>query len=186
MDRQSSTQGSAAPLVAKDAELDFNRDVFLRTLMRELSGTLEELVGIEEASGFISVVGGRVGDQLNKEYRKALQLGKLDNGQVRDVLVDLKHRIHGEFYVIEEGPDKIVFGNKACPFAEKVVGRPSLCMMTSNVFGRIAAENGGYAKVALDKTIAKGDPECHVTLYLQANDEAEQANGREYFAEDNL
>jgi len=171
---------------AKDADLAFDRDVFLRTLMNELSGTLEDLVGIDEASGFISVVGGRVGDYLNREYKNALQLTQLDKGQVRDVLVDLKHRIQGKFYVIEETPEKIVFGNKACPFGDKVNGRKSLCMMTSNVFGRIAAENGGYAKVELDKTIAAGDPECHVTVYLQQTDEADVASGREYFADGDL
>jgi len=171
---------------AKDADLAFDRDVFLRTLMNELSGTLEDLVGIEEASGFISVVGGRVGDYLNHEYKNALQLTRLNKGQVRDVLVDLKHRIQGQFYVIEETSEKIVFGNKACPFGDKVKGRKSLCMMTSNVFGRIAAENGGYSKVDLGKTIAAGDAECHVTVYLKQSSEAEEATGREYFAEGEL
>jgi len=183
MDENITPAQGGSTQTAKDVPLDFDRDIFLRTLMRELSGTLEDLVGLEEASGFISVVGGRVGDYLNNEYRNALHLRKLDQGQVRDVLVDLKRRIHGQFYVIEETPEKIVFGNKACPFAEKVVGRPSLCMMTSNVFGRIAAENGGYSKVALNKTIAQGDPECLVTVYLSATDESDQAEGREYFAE---
>jgi len=183
MDSQTAASGSSLPKAAKDASLDFNRDVFLRTLMRELSGTLEDLVGLEEASSFISVVGGRVGDYLNNEYKNALHLRSLNKGQIRDVLVDLKHRIDGQFYVIEESDEKIIFGNKACPFAEKVIGRPSLCMMTSNVFGRIAAENGGYSKVALNETIARGDPECRVTVYLTANDESDQADGREYFAE---
>jgi hypothetical protein len=39
--------------------------------------------------------------------------------QVAQVCVDLKRRIQGEFYVIEEDEDKIVFGDTACPFAEK-------------------------------------------------------------------
>jgi hypothetical protein len=33
------------------------RDVFLRTLLRKLSGILEDVVGVEDASGFISLVG---------------------------------------------------------------------------------------------------------------------------------
>jgi len=176
----------AQAIKAKDVDLQFDRDIFLRTMMRELSGTLEELVGVEEASGFISVVGARVGDQLNSEYKGALQLKHLDQGQVRDVLVDLKHRIKGEFYVIEETPEKIVFGNTACPFGDKVAGRKSLCMMTSNVFGRITAENGGYSKVRLDKTIAAGDPECRVTVFIKQSDAAEESAGREYFAEGDL
>jgi predicted ArsR family transcriptional regulator len=87
------------------------------------------------------------------------------------------------FFVIEETEDKIVFGNRACPFGDKVKGRPSLCMMTSNVFGTIASDNLGYAKVALEETIAKGDPGCKVTVYIRTTDESEIAEGREYFGE---
>jgi hypothetical protein len=35
-------------------------------------------------------------------------------------------------------------------------------MMTSNVFGSIAAENLGDAKVVIDRAIARGDKECKV------------------------
>lgn len=97
------------------------------------------------------------------------------------MLVDLKRRIQGEFFIIEEDDEKIVPGNRACPFAEKVVGRPALCMMTSNVFGSIAAENLGYAKVVLEQAIARGDNGCRVVVYLKPSETAQQATGREYF-----
>jgi predicted ArsR family transcriptional regulator len=166
-------------LSALDVPLE--RDVFLRTLIRELSGTLQEVVGLEEASGFVSVVGQRVGDQINESYKTALQVTNLSRQQVSDVLVDLKRRIQGTFYIVEENDEKIVFGNHDCPFAEKVLGRPAMCMMTSNVFGVIAAENLGYAKVALEKTIAEGHGECRVVVYLEPSSDADAAVGREYF-----
>ena len=56
-----------------------------------------------------------------------------------------------------------------------------MCMMTSNVFGSIAAENLGYAKVELQETIARGDSGCRVVVYLELTEEAEDAFGREYF-----
>ncbi len=71
-----------------------------------------------------------------------------------------------------------MLGNRACPFAEKVVGRPALCMMTSNVFGVIAAQNLGYAKVVIEEAIARGDAGCRVVVYLTPT---EGAAGREYF-----
>ncbi|HVL58973.1 MAG TPA: methanogen output domain 1-containing protein [Burkholderiaceae bacterium] len=161
-------------------EVGLNRDVFLRTLVRELSGTLQDVVGLHEASGFVSVVGQRVGEQIDREYRNALQVERLNREQVAEVLVDLKRRIQGDFYVVEESDARIVLGNRACPFADKVLGRPALCMMTSNVFGSIAAENLGYAKVELQRTIAQGAPECHVVVYLKPDGEAASAEGREY------
>ena len=165
----------------RDLNLPLERDVFLRTLLRELAGTLQDVVGLEEASGFISVVGQRIGDQINEGYKHALAVENLTREQVRDVFVDLKRRIQGDFYVIAEDDDKVVLGNRACPFADKVLGRPALCMMTSNVFGGIAADNLGYAKVALEQTIAEGHPGCRVVVYLKRTPEAEAAKGREYF-----
>ncbi|MCZ9341925.1 methanogen output domain 1-containing protein, partial [Streptomyces sp. TRM76130] len=64
-------------------------------------------------------------------YLKALGTDRLTGEQVAEALVDLKRRINGDFYVIEHDETKIVLGNRMCPFAEKVVGRESMCMMTS-------------------------------------------------------
>ena len=124
----------------RDLDVPLDRDVFLRNLIRALAGTLEEVVGITEASGFVSVVGQTIGDEVNRDYRLALAASSLTRQQVAAVLVDLKRRIDGDFYVIEEDDTKIVLENRRCPFEDKVLGRRSMCMMTSNVFGSIAAE----------------------------------------------
>ena len=166
---------------ADTLDIPLNRDVFLRTLIRELSGTLEDVVGLKEASGFISVVGQNVGEQMNQDYRSGFKVERLSREQVAQVLVDLKRRIEGRFFIIEETDEKIVLGNHACPFGDKVRDRPSMCMMTSNVFGSIAAENLGYSKIELQKTIARGDDECRVVVYLKPTAEAVEAEGREYF-----
>jgi predicted ArsR family transcriptional regulator len=173
---------SSAPKTApEDLSIPLERDVFLRTLIRELSGTLQEVVGLEEASGFISLVGQRMGDQINESYKSALGVSHLSREQVAEVLVDLKRRIRGDFFIIAQDDEKIILGNRACPFAEKVIDRPAMCMMTSNVFGVIAAENLGYSKVVLEETIARGDAGCRVVVYLKPTDEARAVEGREYF-----
>ena len=165
-------------------DVPLDRDLFMRTLIRELCGTLEEVVGLNEAAGYISVVGQNVGDQLNRDYRTAFAVSKLSREQVGQVLVDLKRRINGQFHIIEETPEKIVLGNSRCPFGDKVLNRPSMCMMTSNVFGSIAAQNLGYAKVELQETIAQGNPGCRVVVYLNPVGEARGAKGREYFKQE--
>jgi predicted ArsR family transcriptional regulator len=161
-------------------DIPLERDVFLRTLLHHLSGALQDIVGIEEASGFISIVGQRIGDDINGAYRTALGVERLSREQVAAALVDLKRRIQGDFFILEESDERIVFGNRACPFADKVIGRPSLCMMTSNVFGAIAAENLGYAKVSIEESIARGDAGCRIVVYLRPSEEAARAEGREY------
>lgn len=170
---------SHQPLRTLDVPLD--RDLFLRTLLRELAGTLQDVVGLEEASGFVSLVGQSMGRQMDRDYRAALGVDRLSREQVAEALVDLKARIQGDFRIVEQTDDRIVLANRACPFAEKVIGRPALCMMTSNVFGSIAAENLGYAKVELGETIATGHPGCRVVVHLRPTAAAEAAPGREYF-----
>jgi predicted ArsR family transcriptional regulator len=160
-------------------DIDLERDMFLRTLLRELSGALQDVVGLEEASGYISVVGAAVGKALDEKYRAALAVERLSAEQVAQVLVDLKQRIKGDFYIVEQREDRIVFASNSCPFGEFVAGRPALCMMTSNVFGHVTGENLGYARVQIDKAIARGDPGCHVTVYLTPNEDGGEA--REYF-----
>jgi len=162
-------------------DIPLERDVFLRTLIRELTGTLQDVIGLDEASGFISVVGQNMGRQINRDYRAALGVTNLTRRQVTQVLVNLKERIQGDFYVIEEDDEKIVLGNNVCPFAEKVRDRPAMCMMTSNVFGSIVADNLGYAKVELQETIATGAAGCRVVVYLRPTPGSDAASGREYF-----
>ncbi len=163
-----------------DLGVALERDGFLRSLLRELAGTLESVVGIEESSGFISIVGQHIGDQIGAEYRAALRTERLNPEQLSAVLVDLKRRIQGDFAVVEQDHRRIVFHNTRCPFADKVRDRPSLCMMTSNVFGTIAAHTVGRARVVLEETIAQGHAGCRVVLYL-GDASAETAGGREYF-----
>ena len=172
---------TTGPAALKHLPVSLDRDVFLRTLLRHLSGTLQNVVGVEEASGFVSVVGQEMGNEMNECYRDALGVANLSREQVAAVLVDLKDRIQGDFFIIEENDERIVLGNRACPFGDKVLDRPALCMMTSNVFGSIAAENLGYAKVSIEQAIAFGDPGCRVVVYLRPSADSETARGREYF-----
>lgn len=169
-----------------EVDVPLERDEFVRTLLRELAGALQDVIGLEDASGFISVVGQKMGAEIEGRYKRALGVSTLDRRQVASVLVDLKRRIRGDFYIISEDDEKIVLGNRACPFAEKVHGRPSLCMMTSNVFGSIAASNLRYAKVELQETIALGAPGCTVVVHLQPTNEARNAEGREYYGDASL
>ena len=164
----------------EEAPVALDRDNFLRSLIRELSGTLQDIVGLDEAAGFVSVVGAKIGDQIDRDYRLALGVDRLDRNQVALVLQDLKRRIQGRFKIVSADSEKIVLANTACPFGDKVIGRPSMCMMTSNVFGRVAANNLGYAKVELSETIADGHGRCHVVVHL-SRELAAKADGREYF-----
>lgn len=110
-----------SPTISEFA-IPLERDVFLRNLLRHLAGTLQDVVGLQEASGFISVVGQQIGDEINRTYKNALSVSSLSRGQVGEVLVDLKRRIQGDFFIIEENDEKIVLGNQSAQGREYFQG----------------------------------------------------------------
>lgn len=160
--------------------IPLDRDRFARDLLRQVAEQLTSTLGAEKAADFISGIGEKTGAQLDMYYRAALKSLGLTREQVAEALVDLKRRIEGDFYVIEQTDARIVLGNRACPFGNKVLDRPALCMMTSSVFGAITSRNLGYAKVELKETIARRANECRVVVHLRPTPEAERAQGREY------
>lgn len=174
-----SSEAPPSPVASADVPLE--RDLFLRTLVRELAGVLEETVGLDDAQGFVSVVGQRIGDWIDASYREALGVDRLDRSQVTAVLADLKARIDGTFELVDEDASTLTYHNGRCPFEDRVLDRTSMCMMTSNVFGSITAENLGYARVELLETIAAGDGRCVVKVHL---DRDAGGDGREYHSVD--
>lgn len=163
------------------ADIPFDGASFTRRLLHELVDVLQDVIGPQEARGFVAVVGARLGDAFNAAYRRAAGKPVLSREEVAEAVVDLKRRVGGDFYVIEQTDETIVLGNRRCPFGDSVQGRPSLCMMTSNVFGRLTAENLGYAKVSVEEAFARGDRRCLVRIALENAKDLERLPGREYF-----
>jgi predicted ArsR family transcriptional regulator len=141
------------------------------------------VLGLEEASGYLSLVGDSMGSRLLEEYRAERGSEAWDLTEVSEVLVDLKRRIDGGFVVESMTDDEIVFHNSKCPFGDVVTGHPSMCMMTSNVFGRITAEQFGQARIELEETIADGDGRCVVRVSLDLDKPPRREDARDYFAD---
>jgi len=163
----------------EELDLSLKRETFLLSLVKEITKSLQTVVGSEHAEGMISIVGTEIGRNIKKEYCKALNLSKIPKEQLSNVLIDLKSRINGSFYIIEENEKKIVLGNTSCPFGADIKGKPAACMMTANVFGHIASDTHGYARVNVEESIAKGHNGCRVVIYLEEGND--DSPGREFF-----
>jgi predicted ArsR family transcriptional regulator len=118
---------------------------------------------------------------MEDEYRRARGIAdELTVEQIADLYVRLKAAIDGDFYGVEATPERIVLGNRACPFGEVVKRAPGLCRMTSSVFGGIAARNTGGASVVLEQRIAVGDPECRVVVWLSGERRGQWTAAHDY------
>ena len=98
-----------SPISPETVRIPLDRDLFLRKLLRELTGLLEDVVGTDEACGYISSVGSAMGAWIDEQYRTALDVDTLGIEQIAQVFVDLKGRIGGDFYVVDlaQGGDAV-------------------------------------------------------------------------------
>jgi predicted ArsR family transcriptional regulator len=173
---------NALPLNVGSLDIDFDHQGLFRTLVADMVELLEMIAGVEDACAYVSSIAARLGSNIEKEYKAALGVQNLGRNQLTDILVDLNNRAGGAFSVIEQDDDRVVFGNCACPLGNAATNHPSLCMLTSNIFGRIAANAVGYAAVDLEQTIARGDGACRVILHLKRMELGPDT--REYFRDD--
>lgn len=146
----------------------YGKESFLRALVVQLATTIEAEYGQDYADAAVAQVGTDVGGQMEAEFRSAMAIAeRMTPEQMGDCYVRLKHAIDGGFRVLEANPERIVLVNDRCPFGTAVQQAPSLCRMTSSVFGGIAARNSDHgATVLLEERIAVGDPGCRVTVEL--------------------
>jgi anti-sigma regulatory factor (Ser/Thr protein kinase) len=159
----------------------FGKESFLRALVVQLAQSLEARHGPAETQAIVAQVGMDVGSRMEEHYRRARDVvGELSPEQIADLYVRLKAAIDGDFYVVEVTPERIVLGNRACPFGDVVRKAPGLCRMTSSVFGGIAARNTGGASVVLEERIAVGDPECRVVVWLSGARRGQFAAAHDY------
>jgi len=173
-----------AGLLEDDHRTFDSREDFAIDLVTTIADTLQDHVGNEDAMGFLSIIAHRLGSHFSDRIRLAAGAGRLTPESIGEALVELKARIGGGFRVVDISAERIVLQNSRCPFGAKVRGRESLCMMTSGVFGRVTADATGYARVTIERAIARGDRDCLVVISLtQENDAREKsADRREYFA----
>jgi anti-sigma regulatory factor (Ser/Thr protein kinase) len=159
----------------------FGPPAFLRALVVQLAENLEAQEGPEVAERIVAQVGMDVGGQMERHHRAAHGIvGAMAPEQIADLYVRLKAAIDGDFYVVSADEEKIVLGNRRCPFGDVVRRAPGLCRMTSSVFGGIAARNTGGASVVLEERIAVGDPECRVVVWLTGAQRGRWTAAHEY------
>lgn len=64
------------------ANVSLDRNGFMASLIRHLSGTLQDVIGLDDAEGFVSLAGQRIGADINRQYRNALSLRNLSRADV--------------------------------------------------------------------------------------------------------
>jgi len=162
-----------------------NPIAFLQTIMTQSVMITDAFCGVQPKCNtrHITRIGLSAGACFESTYREELGLtGPLSVDQYTDLIISLKNKIGGNFSLSTSRSGFVHVVNTQCPFGESVKQVPQLCAMTSSVFGGIAANNFGYAKVALNKCISANDEICDVCIYTD-KDKASSVTGDEYHSD---
>jgi DNA-binding CsgD family transcriptional regulator len=71
-----------------------------------------------------------------------------------------------------ETPHKVRVDVPRCPFKDLATDDPTICQLEAALFGGVAGEYFGYAKVALARGAGTPPRDCRLTLYLERTPEA--------------
>lgn len=156
-----------------ELDIDIQQTQFYRKCLLDLNDVLDQVIGTQESGAFIGLVASRLAEFFMEAYRTSSGYCRFSPSQLACLLVDLKRRIGGDFYIESVNLHKIVLRNRCCPFGSEVIGNSTMCNMTSGVFGKIVAQSNNYAAVSIDEAIARGDKQCQISILLQAEDNAD-------------
>lgn len=153
------------------------RETFLLGMAVNLVHNIYLSQGPDAAMRLVNQVGRQIAAEMEAAYRSANDItGPLTTEQMADLFVGLKAAIDGGFRVVAMTDDRIVLVNDRCPFGGAVQRAPSLCQMTSAVFGGIAANNREGGRVQLDERIAVGDIACRIVVDFERAEIARPQN----------
>jgi len=97
----------------------------------------------------------------------------LDPRAAAEEFVRLHHALGSEAYVVSADDDRVELAVSKCPFGAADGPAASLCHVSSGLAGQLAAKVNGSAKVVLDEAIVKGDPECHLQVLLNPDQDVD-------------
>ncbi|NVK56494.1 MAG: transcriptional regulator [Alteromonadaceae bacterium] len=163
--------GQSKDIEFVELNVDIDQQRFYQQCLLELNEVLQSILGKNESAAFISLVSVRIAEFFIKQYHEQSGQRYFSVTQLANLFVDLKRRIGGDFFIEEVDSQKIVLRNNRCPFGDKILGNTALCNMTADVFGKIAVGSNNYAAVSVDEAIARGDPQCKVTILLQPEEQ---------------
>jgi predicted ArsR family transcriptional regulator len=150
-------------------KLELDREKMLSECVRAFGVMIEDVVGADDARGYVSIVGERIGEFVAAEIAKGVDFESLSIDQTADLLVEVQNLLGGCFDVEVQNGHQIRLTNTQCPYSTQYAGRQSLCTLTSSIMGTVASMCNGQARVQLLETIAQNGACCRAVVHLDGS-----------------
>lgn len=150
-----------------DKNLYLDKESFFLFLIVKLAKIVEERFGKQESTDLFSIIGANLAHEINSYYREKFSKDKLSAECIATSLIEFSAKLNEKFYLVSLDQDKLVLGNKNCPYGVELKDREVFCQLDKSMAENMVKENFGYGKAELSQTIAQGDEECLITIYLK-------------------
>jgi serine/threonine-protein kinase RsbW len=157
--------------VGRSLERDIDPDPGSATLGHDRDAVLTGLVALaarhaggDRTPGEVMALAGAIAARdAAALYRERHGVsGPLTAAQVAEAFLDYERALGGDFFPVEVDDDRVVVGNRTCPFGHAVDGTPEVCRFTSALLGGLGGEVAGDTTVTIEEQLAMGDHQCRL------------------------
>lgn len=127
-------------------------------------------------------IGVQLGRQVCERYRLVHGLSRplSSKREYGRCLQSLEESLGWPCRATEEAADWVRFEIAQCPFGSGASSATDFCRLTSGLFGGVAADQFGYAKVCLQRGQGIPPRNCCITVYIRHTDESAAVEGDVY------
>ncbi len=160
------------------------RNIDRGLLQATLRGILDSVGAVLHPSALrqaLRQIGIKLGRQASEQYRLVNGVSDpLSRQDYARCLLSLKDIWGWDCVMLDERANSLSLRIPHCPFGSSAASGSELCGLESAVFGGIAADQFGYAKVCLNRGCGTPPQNCLVTIHIRKTDESLAAQGETY------
>lgn len=153
-------------------------------LQATLRGILDSVGAVLHPSALrqsLRRIGITLGRQASEQYRLVNGVSyPFSRKDYAHCLLSLKELWGWECVMLDESANSLSLRIPSCPFGSSAARGSELCELDSAMYGGIAAEQFGYAKVCLKRGCGTLPQNCLVTIHIRKTDESLAAQGETY------
>jgi hypothetical protein len=112
-------------------------------------------------------VGIAFGQEVSQSYREFFNLRRLSPEYLPGLIFEVSYKTGGGFMLYRTFEGGVVMQSTRCPLPGALWGNAGLCEACKGCVAGVVADNTGYAKVHLAKSLMRGFKSCLMVVYFE-------------------
>ena len=146
-----------------------------------IMGTMAKLLHPTIIQQSLRRIGAKIGRDFAVEYQRTHKVGRpFSRADFVRCIEHLGESWGCGYKKVEEETDRIEFCVGTCPLADAATQYPDICELENGVFGGIAGEGLGFAKVGVSRSTGPSPKDCRILVHITRTKRNLAAEGSVY------